>query len=254
VTACRFERNTALGSGAVSTLNRDAGSLVLRGCTFAGNSAVNGGALGGGGRDLAPPETLTAVIRRCADERMIERLRLSSIEPHEVTDELITLMGSSGVVCRHLHIPLQSGDDGILAACAGLRCSASGVRTESPCRHPGGRRRDRRDSRIPGRNGRCLHQHPPPGGSDARGLSPRLSLLPTPRNAGCGDVRPGPRRGKVRRARTHGISPEKSRVRVRFIGEPSRFLSRRDDRDQLSGFSDNYITSSAARPIAGSSG
>ena len=72
--------------------------------------------LGAYGCDLAPSETLTAVIRRCADERVVERLRLSSIEPREVTDGLITLMGSSGVVCRHLHIPLQSGDDGILSA------------------------------------------------------------------------------------------------------------------------------------------
>ena len=71
--------------------------------------------LGAYGRDLVPPENLAAVIRRCIDERMVERVRLSSIEPREVTDELITLMGSSGVVCRHLHIPLQSGDDGILA-------------------------------------------------------------------------------------------------------------------------------------------
>ena len=72
--------------------------------------------LGAYGRDLDPSETLTAVIRRCADERTVGRLRLSSIEPREVTDELITLMGSSDVVCRHLHIPLQSGDDRILAA------------------------------------------------------------------------------------------------------------------------------------------
>jgi threonylcarbamoyladenosine tRNA methylthiotransferase MtaB len=72
--------------------------------------------LGAYGRDLAPPEDLAAVIRRCADERTVERLRLSSIEPREITDELIALAGSSGVICRHLHIPLQSGDDGILAA------------------------------------------------------------------------------------------------------------------------------------------
>jgi threonylcarbamoyladenosine tRNA methylthiotransferase MtaB len=72
--------------------------------------------LGAYGRDLAPPEELTGMIRRIADERQVERLRLSSIEPRETTDELIALLGSSGVVCRHLHIPLQSGDDGILAA------------------------------------------------------------------------------------------------------------------------------------------
>ncbi|MBE0558577.1 MAG: MiaB/RimO family radical SAM methylthiotransferase, partial [Proteobacteria bacterium] len=72
--------------------------------------------LGAYGRDLSPSDTLTALVRRCADERMVERLRLSSVEPREVTDELITVMGSSDIICRHLHIPLQSGDDGILAA------------------------------------------------------------------------------------------------------------------------------------------
>jgi threonylcarbamoyladenosine tRNA methylthiotransferase MtaB len=72
--------------------------------------------LGAYGRDLIPTTDLTAVVRRIADTHPVERLRLSSIEPHEVTDELISLIGSSGVVCRHLHIPLQSGDDRILAA------------------------------------------------------------------------------------------------------------------------------------------
>jgi len=72
--------------------------------------------LGAYGRDLIPPTDLAAVVRRVAKAHPVERLRLSSIEPREVTDELISLIGSSGVVCRHLHIPLQSGDDGILAA------------------------------------------------------------------------------------------------------------------------------------------
>lgn len=72
--------------------------------------------LGAYGRDFAPPEELEEVVRRVAGERPVERLRLSSIEPREITDGLIALLGSSGIVCRHLHIPLQSGDDGILAA------------------------------------------------------------------------------------------------------------------------------------------
>lgn len=72
--------------------------------------------LGAYGRDLIPPTDLAAVVRRVAEAHPVERLRLSSIEPREVTDELISLIGSSGGVCRHLHIPLQSGDDGILAA------------------------------------------------------------------------------------------------------------------------------------------
>jgi len=42
------------------------------------------------------------------------RLRLSSIEPLEVNDELLTLLSSEPRLCRHLHIPLQSGSDRIL--------------------------------------------------------------------------------------------------------------------------------------------
>ena len=72
--------------------------------------------LGAYGRDLAPATDLTAVVRRIVEERPIERLRLSSIEPREITAELLALIGPPGIVCRHLHIPLQSGDDGILAA------------------------------------------------------------------------------------------------------------------------------------------
>lgn len=72
--------------------------------------------LGAYGRDLFPATDLTAVVRRIVEERPIERLRLSSIEPREITDELLSLIGPPGIVCRHLHIPLQSGDDGILAS------------------------------------------------------------------------------------------------------------------------------------------
>ncbi|MBA4421677.1 MAG: tRNA (N(6)-L-threonylcarbamoyladenosine(37)-C(2))-methylthiotransferase MtaB [Syntrophus sp. (in: bacteria)] len=72
--------------------------------------------LGAYGRDLIPTTDLEAMVRSVTEAHLVERLRLSSIEPREVTDELISLIESSGVVCRHLHIPLQSGDDGILAA------------------------------------------------------------------------------------------------------------------------------------------
>lgn len=42
------------------------------------------------------------------------RIRLSSIEPWYVSSELIQRIASSKKICRHLHIPMQSGDDGIL--------------------------------------------------------------------------------------------------------------------------------------------
>ena len=46
----------------------------------------------------------------------LQRVRISSIEPTTVNRELIDLMADSSKICRHLHIPLQSGDDEILSA------------------------------------------------------------------------------------------------------------------------------------------
>lgn len=46
----------------------------------------------------------------------LERIRLSSIEPIEVTDELIDWVATSPHACRHFHLPLQSGCDKILKA------------------------------------------------------------------------------------------------------------------------------------------
>lgn len=45
----------------------------------------------------------------------VERVRISSIEPSTVSDALLEWMATSPKACRHLHLPLQSGDDGILA-------------------------------------------------------------------------------------------------------------------------------------------
>ncbi len=70
--------------------------------------------LGAYGADLTPPTDLFSIVKAVTDQRAVERLRLSSIEPLEITDPLIALFRHSEVLCRHLHIPLQSGDDGIL--------------------------------------------------------------------------------------------------------------------------------------------
>ncbi|MCE5197706.1 MAG: tRNA (N(6)-L-threonylcarbamoyladenosine(37)-C(2))-methylthiotransferase MtaB [Armatimonadota bacterium] len=56
---------------------------------------------------------LPELISCAAEIDGIERIRLSSIEPWEVDDALLDAM-SSPKVCRHLHIPLQSGDDAVL--------------------------------------------------------------------------------------------------------------------------------------------
>lgn len=70
--------------------------------------------LGSYGRDLRPRSSLLALLERIDRERPIHRVRLSSIEPRELTDDLIAFAAGSAVVCDHFHIPLQSGDDGIL--------------------------------------------------------------------------------------------------------------------------------------------
>ncbi len=72
--------------------------------------------LGAYGRDLVAPSNLFNILEYVEKNKTIERLRLSSIEIREITDDLIRLMKKGTVICRHLHIPLQSGDDSILSA------------------------------------------------------------------------------------------------------------------------------------------
>lgn len=71
--------------------------------------------LGAYGEDFTPPTSLVAVIENIVEEIGMVRIRLSSIEPTEIDDRLIEVVaGNRGKVCRHFHIPLQSGDDEIL--------------------------------------------------------------------------------------------------------------------------------------------
>ena len=71
--------------------------------------------IGGYGLDLAPPTDLLSLLRRLGREVMIPRLRLGSLEPTEISSVLIDEIASSGMICPHLHIPLQSGSDSVLA-------------------------------------------------------------------------------------------------------------------------------------------
>jgi len=68
------------------------------------------------GLDLPGRPRLVDAIRCVLDVAGIQRLRLSSIEAIELTDELLDVMASDRRVCPHLHLPLQSGDDALLAA------------------------------------------------------------------------------------------------------------------------------------------
>lgn len=57
---------------------------------------------------------LTALIEKLSDIEGLDRIRISSIETTDVPDGLPELIASNPKVCRHLHIPLQSGDDSVL--------------------------------------------------------------------------------------------------------------------------------------------
>jgi threonylcarbamoyladenosine tRNA methylthiotransferase MtaB len=72
--------------------------------------------LGAFGLDLAPPTSLLELLSIAERERIVPRLRLGSVEPTEISAELIDLIATGQTICPHLHIPLQSGDDGVLAA------------------------------------------------------------------------------------------------------------------------------------------
>ncbi len=70
--------------------------------------------IGGYGADLQPALTLSHLVRRIEEETAVRRLRLGSIEPTELTDELLATMAASTRICPHLHVPLQAGDDAVL--------------------------------------------------------------------------------------------------------------------------------------------
>jgi threonylcarbamoyladenosine tRNA methylthiotransferase MtaB len=67
------------------------------------------------GTDLNPRVTFKNLLRRILDETSIQRLRVSSIEPMDVTQDLVEFFAQERLA-RHFHMPLQSGTDRILAA------------------------------------------------------------------------------------------------------------------------------------------
>jgi len=70
--------------------------------------------LGRWGRDNGMHMRLHDLVRILLDETEVERLRLSSVEPMDYSDELLALMASSSRIARHWHAPLQSGSDTVL--------------------------------------------------------------------------------------------------------------------------------------------
>lgn len=66
------------------------------------------------GLDRDEGRSLARLVEEVARLPGLRRLRLGSIEPMDITFDLINVMAENPVICRHFHIPLQSGDDTVL--------------------------------------------------------------------------------------------------------------------------------------------
>jgi threonylcarbamoyladenosine tRNA methylthiotransferase MtaB len=66
------------------------------------------------GHDGEEGTQLTDLLKAIAETKPIHRVRISSIDPEEVSEEMIEILATEKILCPHLHIPLQSGDNEIL--------------------------------------------------------------------------------------------------------------------------------------------
>lgn len=66
------------------------------------------------GADLAPQLSLLQLLQQIVAETGVQRLRLGSLEPTEISPELLDWVAQSEIICPHFHIPLQAGDDAVL--------------------------------------------------------------------------------------------------------------------------------------------
>ena len=89
---------------------REAQELASRGHKELVLTGVNVGQYAHGGRSLLD------LVEGLEGIAGVERIRISSIEPTTIPDALLDYMATSSKLCRYLHVPLQSGDDGILRA------------------------------------------------------------------------------------------------------------------------------------------
>ena len=85
-------------------------------------------------RDRGAGYKLPQLVRAAGAIPGLRRLRLSSIEVNHVDDELVAALRETPTVARHLHVPLQSGDDGVLRAMARRYSSTTYLRRLEPLR------------------------------------------------------------------------------------------------------------------------
>ena len=90
---------------------REVDALVANGYREIVLSGIN---LGRWGRELTPRMNFAAMLRAILARTAIEKVRISSVEPMDWTNDVIELVASAPRICKHAHVPLQSGSDRIL--------------------------------------------------------------------------------------------------------------------------------------------
>ena len=132
-------------------------------------------------RDRAAGYDLPRLVREAGATPGLERLRLSSIEINHVNDELVAALRETPTVSRHLHVPLQSGDDGVLRA-MGRRYTRRHV--SPPARAAAGRVQpdERRDRRLPDGGRARVREHAAHRARRRADEDPRLPVLAAARH------------------------------------------------------------------------
>lgn len=98
-------------SASISNVLNRAQNLVKRDYKEIVLTGVHVGRFGKGSKS---PTNLADLLSHLVKIDGLERIRISSLEPQELTEELLDIISSSNKICHHFHIPLQSGDDNIL--------------------------------------------------------------------------------------------------------------------------------------------
>lgn len=103
-------RSRSLAPAAVLS---DLETLLAEGCREIVLTGIHAGDYG---RDLEPATSLARLLPELAGRAGRTRIRISSLEPTEISDVLLEIVSITENIMPHFHIPLQSGDDDILRA------------------------------------------------------------------------------------------------------------------------------------------
>jgi len=107
-----FMRSTLMSKNPTKVIN-EVNLLAQSGIKEAVLTGIH---LGKYGFDLAGKPLLDKLVSDLIDSTDISRIRFSSLEPTEVSDRLLCLLSTSKRLAKHLHLPIQSGDNDILKA------------------------------------------------------------------------------------------------------------------------------------------